>query len=84
MSPLTTNAGELRQSQTLDDCITIIAPSVAEAMRQFKERGLDKLGYAIVGKVVRQRIAYASDDGNQDMFDGQPMFAATWTRSRTH
>ncbi len=60
--------------------ITIIAPSVRDAMAQFKERGLDILGYAIVGKIVRQQFSIVSSSGDESMFNGKPMFSATWKR----
>ena len=67
-------------AQRDDEYITIIAPSVREAMRQFKERGLDVLGYAIVGKVVRQQFSLVGGEGTSDMFEGAPMVSATWRR----
>jgi len=68
------------QSTQPEEYITIIAPSVREAMRQFKERGLDALGYAIVGQVVRQQFSLVGLNETKDMFEGNTMVSATWKR----
>ncbi len=68
------------QQNELGDTITIIAPSVKEAMMQFKVRGLDVLGYAIAGKIVRQEFSLVGGLKSEPMFDGKPMFSATWVR----
>ncbi len=60
--------------------ITIIAPSIKQAMAQFKARGLDVLGYSIVGQIVRQQFSIINGSGNEAMFDGEQMFSATWKR----
>ncbi len=74
------NGQDNLQQNELLDTITIIAPSVKEAMEQFKKKGLDSLGYAIAGKIVRQQFSLINSNGSEQMFDGKPMFAATWVR----
>lgn len=72
-----TITGNDRQSE---DYVTIIGPSLIEVMRQFRERGLGEDGYAIVGRVDRHRFAMADVDGAHELFDGEPMLAATFMR----
>lgn len=69
-----------QSQQQLADRITIIAPSVKEVMMQFKLRGLDVLGYAIADKIVRQEFSLVGNSKSEQMFDGEPMFSATWVR----
>lgn len=64
--------------EALEDCITIIAATGAEAMRAARERGLNALGYVIVGPVVRHTFAVAG--AGDALFEGVPMAAATWVR----
>ena len=67
---------------TQNEYITIIARTVADAMRQFKAKGLDKLGFAIVGPVDKHQFSLAEGGENvTEMFDGNPMIAATFRRS---
>jgi len=71
-----------RPQATQDEYITIIARTVADAMRQFKAKELDKLGFAIVGPVDKHQFSLA--DGREtatEMFEGMPMIAATFRRS---
>lgn len=63
-----------------EDCVTIIAPSIAEAMEEAQTRALAREGYTIAGRVRTQEIAVAG--GEPDMFAGRPMIAATWVRRR--
>lgn len=77
-----TNTIEMPHTQTQDQYITIIARTVADAMRQFKARGLDQEGYAIVGPVDKHRFALADgENASTDMFEGAQMIAATFRRS---
>ncbi len=64
------------------DIITIIAPSIKEAMRQFQQRGLDKLGYTIEGKIVRQQFDIVDNEQTRPLFEGRSMYSATWIRKR--
>ncbi len=73
-------------SARLDEYVTIIAPSLAAVMGQFRARGLGALGFAITGPVARHRFAYATEgethrQENQEMFGGEPMVAATFRRA---
>ena len=65
-----------------EDYCTIIAPSMAEAMRQFTARGLDREGYSIAGRVGRHALLLADGDAATELFSGEKMFAATFVRSR--
>jgi len=70
------------RQNTQDEYITIIARTVADAMRQFKAKGLDQLGFAIVGPVDKHQFSLADGtDTARDMFEGAPMIAATFKRS---
>ena len=80
---LARNENHQATSTQTDEYITIIAPSMREAMRQFKERGLDSLGYAIVGKVVRQQFSLVGLNETSDMFNGETMVSATWMKKAT-
>jgi hypothetical protein len=64
-----------------EDYVTIIAPSIAEAMAQFRARGLAAAGYAIVGPVDRHRFTLATGTGSIDLFAESPMVAATFRRA---
>lgn len=63
-----------------EDFITIIAPSTGEAMRQFKAQGLDAQGYSIAGRVGPHRFSVVNASGSADLFPGQEMIAATFSR----
>ncbi|MHB1103379.1 MAG: hypothetical protein ACYC0C_11530 [Devosia sp.] len=63
-----------------EDFITIIAPSTGEAMRQFKAQGLDLLGYAITGRIGRHRFSLVEGARSSELFPGQEMIAATFSR----
>lgn len=67
-------------SHAEDEYVTIIARSVADAMQQFKARGLDDQGYAIAGRVGRHQFAMVDQNGCNDLFDGDKLVAATWVR----
>lgn len=69
-----------------DDYVTIVAPSMAEVMGQFRARGLSAQGYKIAGRVCRHTFAFAgqtegNDESSSEMFDGDLMMAATFVRS---
>jgi hypothetical protein len=72
---------QVRPSHTdTEDFITIIAPSTGEAMRQFKAQGLDLLGYSIAGRIGRHRFSLVDAGGSSELFPGQEMIAATFSR----
>lgn len=60
--------------------VTIIAPSAAEVFAQFKERGLDRDGYAIAGKIGRHQFCLVSNGSGSELFSGAGMIAATFSR----
>lgn len=68
--------------QTLDACVTIVAATMADVMREFSTRGMAASGYAITGRVLKQRFTLAGAEGASDMFEGRTMLAATFMRSQ--
>jgi hypothetical protein len=58
--------------------LTIIAATAAEAMTQFRDRGLSGLGYSITGQIGSHRIVTA--DGRADLSTGDGFVAATFQR----
>jgi hypothetical protein len=66
-----------------DDFITIIAPTLAEVMEAFRAQGLAERQYAIVHRAVRHSFTLAGQSTTTTaLFDGAPMVAATFARSR--
>lgn len=63
-----------------EDIVTIVAPTLDEAMARFRARGLAAEGYAITGQARRHRFELAGETGG-DMFEGTPMIAATFRRA---
>jgi hypothetical protein len=63
-----------------EEYITIIGPDMNAVMRQFREQGLDREGYAITGRIDRHRFEMADASGIHDLFGGTPMLAATFMR----
>lgn len=76
------NRQDNRTPPQQEDYCTIIAPSMAEAMRQFTARGLDREGYSIAGRVGRHALLLADGEGATELFPGEKMFAATFVRRR--
>ncbi len=66
---------------TVEDYVTIIGRSGSDVMHQFTARGLDRLGYAIVGRIVPQTFALTAAEGSIELFEGSPMLAATFRRA---
>jgi len=64
-----------------EEYLTIIAPTAIEAMAHFKSRGLDTQGYAIAGKIGRHRFALLGGEGSTELFAGNGMIAATFSRT---
>jgi len=63
-----------------DEYLTIIALSAGAAMAQFKARGLDALGYTITGRIGRHQFSLVDEGGTTDLFSGQGLIAATFSR----
>lgn len=63
-----------------EEYLTIIAPSAHAAMAQFKARGLGAQGYAIAGKIGRHQFSLVGGEGSTELFSGQGMIAATFSR----
>jgi len=49
-------------------------------MQQFKVRGLDREGYAIVGRIGRHKFTLVNGPYADELFPGQRMVAATFSR----
>jgi hypothetical protein len=67
------------QSPTPVEYLTIIAPTAAEAMAQFAQRGLAAQGYAIAGQIGRHDIVRGDRGAEPLAADG--MVAATFRRT---
>jgi hypothetical protein len=64
-----------------DECITIIAQSPGQALKEFHRRGLGKQGYAICGRVVPHKFDVINDEGEaEELFDGKHFYSATFFR----
>lgn len=63
-----------------EEYLTIIAPTAGEAMAQFKARGLDVQGYAIAGKIGRHQFSLVAGEASTELFAGNGMIAATFSR----
>ena len=63
-----------------EEYLTIIAPTAVQAMEQFKARGLDTQGYAIAGKIGRHQFSLVGGEGSTELFSGNGMIAATFSR----
>jgi hypothetical protein len=63
-----------------EEYLTIIAPTAGEAMAQFKARGLGEQGYAISGKIGRHQFSLVGGEGSTELFSGNGMIAATFSR----
>ena len=71
----------MNQARTdTEEFVTIIARTTEEAMRQFQAQGLDRLGFAITGRVGRHKFSFAAEGGASELFRGQSLVAATFTR----
>lgn len=64
-----------------DEYVTIVAPTTAEVMQQFRDSDLAERGFSIAGRVARHQFAYAGGSATKELFDGMPMTAATFVRS---
>ena len=64
-----------------NECITIIARSPGQALKEFHRRGLGKQGYAICGRVVPHKFEVINDDGaSEQLFNGEHFYSATFFR----
>ena len=67
-------------SSEREEYLTIIAPTAGEAMAQFKTRHLGEQGYAIAGKIGRHQFSLVGGEGSTELFSGNGMIAATFSR----
>ena len=63
-----------------EEFVTIIASTTEEAMHQFTAQGLDQLGFHIAGRVGPHRFALANGLCADELFPGQSLVAATFSR----
>jgi hypothetical protein len=63
-----------------EEFVTIIARTTDEAMQQFKARGLDTQGFAIAGRVGRHKFTLVNGPYADELFPGQSLIAATFSR----
>jgi hypothetical protein len=62
-----------------DEYITIIA-TAGEAMAQFRAQGLDRKGYAIVGRMGRHQFSLVTGSSATEVLGGAGGMAATFVR----
>jgi hypothetical protein len=63
-----------------NEYVTIVAPTLGEVMKKFRDSGLAAQGYAIAGRVGRHRFAMGGTDAGEELFGGSAMTAATFFR----
>jgi hypothetical protein len=63
-----------------EEFVTIIARTTSEAMQQFKAKGLDGQGFAIAGRVGRHSFTLVNGPDADELFPGQSLVAATFSR----
>lgn len=63
-----------------DEYITIIAATAGEAMAQFRAQGLDRKGYAIVGRMGRHQFSLVMGSSATELLGGAGGMAATFVR----
>lgn len=83
--PIQAPTDQTRAAQTptgrSDDYVTIIASTFSAVMQRFQESGLAEQGYSIAGPVGRHQFAFSGETGNEAMFGGDRMIAATFFRA---
>ncbi|MBS7539101.1 hypothetical protein [Ancylobacter lacus] len=68
---------------TLDEeFVTIIGSTPEEISRAFQAQGLAEQHYAVVHRMGRHRFTMADGAGNESLFEGRPLVAATYVRRR--
>ncbi|MDR3471042.1 MAG: hypothetical protein P4M09_05065 [Devosia sp.] len=68
-------------AQAEQEFVTIIAPSLTEVMNAYHARGLAEQNYTIVHRAGRHQFTLVSSvDQSTQLFDGEPMTAATFVR----
>ena len=78
------HAPNSKQASALqNECITIIARSPGQALKEFHRRGLGKQGYAICGRVVPHKFEAINEEGkSEELFGGQHFYSATFFRQQ--
>ena len=69
------------QTSERQEYLTIIAPTAHEAMAQFSARGLAAQGYSIAGKIGRHQFSLVGGEGATELFSGNGLIAATFSRT---
>lgn len=63
------------------ECITIIARSPGQALKEFHRRELGKQGYAICGRIVPHKFEVINETGqSEELFNGDHFYSATFFR----
>ena len=73
---------QMQQSSDRDEFITIIGANMAEINAEFRAQGLADREFSIVHKIGRHRFTHVNGDSTKEMFEGEPMIAATFARRR--
>jgi hypothetical protein len=69
------------QGNDRDEFITIIGANMAEINAEYRAQGLADREFSIVHKIGRHRFMRINEGATEEMFDGQPVIAATFTRA---
>lgn len=69
------------QTSERQEYLTIIAATANAAMAEFSARGLGAQGYSIAGKIGRHQFSLVGGDGATELFSGNGMIAATFSRT---
>jgi hypothetical protein len=71
---------QMRQGNECDEFITIIGASMAEINAEFRAQGLADREFSIVHRIGRHKFTRVASGEAEQMFGGEPMIAATFTR----
>lgn len=63
-----------------DEFVTIIGSDMAQITQAFRAQGLSAREFSIVHRAGRHRFTVAGAEGSSEMFEGQPLMAATYRR----
>ena len=73
---------QMRQSNDCDEFITIIGATMAEINAEYHAQGLADRDFSIVHRIGRHRFTRVGSGASEDMFGGESMIAATFTRTQ--
>jgi hypothetical protein len=72
---------QTQQGNDRDEFITIIGANMAEITAEYQAQGLADREFSIVHRIGRHRFMRVNEGASEQMFDGQAMIAATFTRA---